>query len=230
MPKHGKKFIEKSAKVDRETLHSIEEACNLVKETSITKFDSSVEIHVNLSLDVKKADQQIRTTVSLPNGTGKTKRVVAFVSDDKIKEAKDAGAIEAGSEDLFAKLDKEWTDFDVAIATPDMMRHLGKYGKLLGTKGLMPNPKAGTVTKDVGKTIEDIQGGKVEIKPDSFGIVHQIVGKVSFASKNLEENVETFLRTIKSIKPSGVKGTYCTSIFLSSSMGPSVQVDRNLFK
>jgi len=221
---HGKKYREVASKIDVEKAYSLEEAVKLLKETSTVKFDASVEIHINLNLDVKKADQQIRTTVVLPHGTGKTKRVVAFVPDNQIKEALDAGAMEAGSDDLFAKLDKEWTDFDIAIAAPEMMRHLGKYGKLLGTKGLMPNPKAGTVTKDIAKTVKDIQGGRIEIKTDPTAIVHQIVGKVSFDTKKLEENITTFINSINTNKPSGCKGKYIESISVSSSMGPGIKL------
>jgi large subunit ribosomal protein L1 len=229
MAKHGKKYQEAFSKVDAEKLYTLEEAVKLVKETSVTKFDASVEVHVNLNLDVKKADQQIRTTVVLPHGTGKTKRVVAFVGDDQIKEAKDAGAMEAGNDDLFAKLDKEWTDFDVAVASPEMMRHLGKYGKLLGTKGLMPNPKAGTVTKDIAKAVKEIQGGRVELKTDPTGIIHQIFGKASFADNQLEENLKTFLDTIKTAKPSGSKGKYVESVSIASSMGPGIKIETSMF-
>jgi len=229
MSKHGKKYLESAKKISPEKLYSISEATKLVKETAVTKFDPSVEVHVNLNLDVKKADQQIRTVVNLPHGTGKTKRVVAFVPADKVKEALDAGAIAAGSDELFAKLDKEWTDFDVAIATPDIMKNLAKYGKLLGTKGLMPNPKAGTVTTNVGQTVKDIQGGRVELKTDSTGIIHQIFGKASFDAPKLEENLSTILQTLKAIKPSGVKGKYVLSINISSSMGPGIKVEPSMF-
>jgi len=230
MPKHGKNYRLAVEKIDLEKLYSLNEASNLVKATSTTKFDASIEIHVNLNLDTKKADQQIRTTITLPHGTGKTKRVVAFVSDDKIKEAKNAGAMEAGNDDLFAKLDKEWTDFDVAIASPDMMKHLGKYGKLLGTKGLMPNPKAGTVTTDIAKTVKEIQGGRVEIKLDPSGISHQIIGKVSFDADKIEKNLETYLQTIQNAKPTGSKGKYIESVSISSSMGPGIRIDASMFK
>lgn len=224
MPKNGKKYREALAKIDREKLYSLDEALKLVKETSFTKFDASVEIHVKLNLDVKKADQQIRTTVVLPHGTGKTKRVVAFVTDDKVKEALEAGAIMAGSDELFSKLDTGWLDFDVAIATPDMMKFMGKYGKLLGTKGLMPNPKSGTVTTTIGKTVKEIQGGRVELKTDPTGIVHQIIGKVSFPVENLKENAETFIANVNSSKPSGAKGKYIDSIAVCSAMGPGIKI------
>lgn len=224
MAKHGKKYREAVLKVDAEKLYDIDEALKLAKETSFTKFDASLEIHVKLNLDVKKADQQIRTTIVLPHGTGKTKRVVAFVPDDKVKEAMEAGAILAGSEDVFSKIDSGWLDFDVAIATPEMMKFLGKYGKILGTKGLMPNPKSGTVTTTVAKTIKEIQGGRVELKTDPTGIVHQIIGKISFDLDKLKENFETFLNSIKSAKPTGAKGKYIQSISISTTMGPGIKI------
>lgn len=230
MSKHGKKYLEVSKKIDPEKMYSLEESIDLLKSSVTTKFDPSCEAHFNLDLDVKKADQQIRTTVVLPNGTGKTKRVVAFVPDDKINEAKEAGAIEAGNELLFEKLEKGWVDFDVAVSSPDMMRALSKYGKLLGTKGLMPNPKAGTVTPEVGKAVKEIMGGKIELKTDSTGIVHLIFGKASFDKTKLQENLDTLIKAIKNIKPSGAKGKYVISISISTAMGPGIKLDTSLVK
>jgi large subunit ribosomal protein L1 len=212
-------------KVDSEKLYTLEEAISLAKETSTTKFDSSVELHMNLGIDPKQADQQLRSTVALPHGTGKTVRVVAFVGDDKVKEAKDAGAIEAGSEDLIAKVEKGWLDFDKAVATPDMMKELGKIARTLGQAGMMPNPKAGTVTPDVGGAIADIMKGQVEFRNDKQGNLHNVVGKVSFDDKKLLENLQTYLKAVMDKKPSGVKGNFIKSMTLTTSMGPGIKLD-----
>ncbi len=223
--KHGKKYRAMLEKIEEDKLHTIEEACELVKETSVTSFDSSVEIHLNLGIDPKQAEQQMRDTVALPHGTGKEVRVVAFVGDDKIKEATGAGAVKAGNEDLIADIEKGWLDFDVAVATPDMMKDLGKIARTLGQKGLMPNPKAGTVTQDVAKTIEEIRKGKVEFRNDKNGNLHNLVGKVSFDAAALTENVRTYLKAIVEHKPKEMKGTFIKSITLTTTMGPAVRVD-----
>ena len=224
MAKIAKKYSESLAKIKQES-YNLTEAIKLIKEFSTTKFDSTIELHINLDLDPKHADQQLRTTVVLPNGTGKTKKVVAFVPDELIKDAKAAGAIEASNEELINQVKEGWTDFDIAIAHPEMMREVGKIGKILGTKGLMPNPKAGTVTPDVIKAIKEFMGGKIEIKTDTKGIVHTIAGKVSFDAAKLEENVKTIFQSIKSNKPSGAKGTYFQSISISATMSPGITID-----
>ena len=225
MPNHGKKFRAASEKIAAGQLYPLADAIGLVKSTSTSKFDGSIEVHVRLATDPKHADQQVRGTIALPHGTGKKKRVVAFVSDDKAKEALAAGAIEAGSDELVAKVEKGWTDFDVAVATPDMMRVLGKLGKVLGTKGLMPNPKAGTVTPNVGQTVKEIVGGRVEFRTDAAAIVHNVIGKVSFAEDQLLENAKAFLGALQAARPAAVKGTYIISVTLASTMGPGVKVD-----
>lgn len=221
----GKKYVAAQAKVDPETLYSLEEAIKLAKETSTTKFDSSVEIHMHLGIDPKQADQAIRSTVALPHGTGKTVRVVAFVTDDKVKEAKDAGAIEAGGIELIDKVEKGWMDFDKAVATPDMMKDLAKIARTLGQAGMMPNPKAGTVTPEVGKTIGEIMKGQVEYRNDKLANLHNVVGKVSFDDKKLKENLETYLKAILDKKPTGLKGNFVRSITLTTTMGPGIKVD-----
>ena len=223
----GKKYLAALAKVDRENYYTLEEAVKLAKETSITKFDSSLEIHMNLGIDPKQAEEQIRSTVSLPHGTGKKVRVIAFVSDDKVKEAKDAGAMEAGSGDLIAKVEKGWMDFDVAVASPEIMKDLAKVARQLGQAGLMPNPKAGTVTLEIGKTVGEIMKGQVEFRNDKLSNLHNTVGKLSFEEKQLLENVQTYLRAVQEKKPSGLKGNYINSITLSTTMGPGIKVDVN---
>lgn len=222
---HGKKYIAALAKVDANKLYSLEEAAELLKATSTVKFDASVEIHMNLGIDPKQAEQQIRSTVSLPHGVGKVVRVVAFVSDDKVKGAKEAGAIEAGNTELIAKIEKGWMDFDKAIATPDMMKDLAKVARALGQAGLMPNPKAGTVTTDVEKTIGEIMKGQVEYRNDKQGNLHNVVGKVSFSAGNLVENIKTYIKAVQERKPEKMKGTYIKSMTLASTMGPGIKVD-----
>jgi large subunit ribosomal protein L1 len=223
----GKKF-EEMKKLVEDRFYEIEEACELLKKTNPTKFDASCEVHLNLGLDPKHADQNIRTTVGLPNGTGKDVRVVAFVDDGKIKEALDAGAIKAGTEELITAVEGGFLDFDVAIATPDQMKLLGKIAKVLGQKKLMPNPKAGTVTLEVAQTIQDLKKGKVEIRLDKLANVHNIFGKVSFETPKLVENLKTIIKTIKDIKPSASKGTYVKSITITTSMGPSIKINTTL--
>lgn len=222
---HGKKYRAAATKIDKEKTYSLAEAVKLVKETSVTKFDGSVEIHTRLGINTKKSDQVIRSTVALPHGTGKKLRVIAFVSEDKAAEAKKLGAIEAGEASLIEKIAKGWLDFDVAIATPEMMKGLGKIAKTLGQKGLMPNPKAGTVTPDIGNAIAEIQKGKVEFRNDSFGILHNLVGKVSFDEAKLIENIKTYLKAVNESKPKTVKGAFIQSISLASSMGPGIRLD-----
>lgn len=222
--KHSKKYREVEPLIEKGKVYSKEEGIELVKKTSTTKFDSSVELHISLGLDIKKADQQIRGSVTLPNGTGKSKKVLAIVGADKEKEAKESGADFFGGKDMVQKIEKGWLDFDIIVATPDMIGELGKTAKILGPKGLMPNPKIGTVTPDIAKVVKNIKAGMVEYKTDSFGIVHQSIGKVSFDDKKLLENYEIFLDTILKAKPQGAKGTYIKSIYLTSTMGPSIKI------
>ena len=230
MSKAGKKFVEASKKVDRNKLYTKEEAISLVKETSITKFDSTVEVALKLNLDTKKANEQLRGSLVLPNGTGKTKKVLVIAKGDAAKEAKDAGADYVGDDDMIEKIQKEnWFDYDVIVATPDMMAALGKIGRVLGPKGLMPNPKTGTVTPNVSKAVSDIKKGMVEYKTDTYGNVHVGFGKVSFTEKKLLENLEYIVSTINKVKPQTVKGLYIENITISSTMGPGIKVDKNSF-
>ena len=229
MRKLGKKYVEASKKVDKQNVYSAEEAIKLVKETAITKFDSTVEVALNLNLDTKKADQQLRGSMVLPNGTGKTKRVVVLTKT-QAEQAKKAGAEYVGDMDLITKMEKEnWFDFDVIIATPEMMPALGKLGKILGPKGLMPNPKTGTVTTDPAKEVLEVKKGKVEYRTDSFGNVHVSIGKVSFDDAKLVENLQAFVSLIIKSKPSVVKGEYIKNISVSSTMGPGIKIDSKSF-
>ncbi|MBP9717772.1 50S ribosomal protein L1 [Candidatus Gracilibacteria bacterium] len=225
MKKHGKKYRAVKALVDTTKVYPMSEGIALLKKTSTTKFDSSCEVHMRMGLDPKQADQLIRGTVVMPHGTGKSVRVIAIVMEANVKAAKDAGAVEAGGEELIEKIAKGWLEFDVAIATPDMMKNMGKVAKTLGQKGLMPNPKAGTVTTNVAQTVEEIKKGKVEFRLDKLANVHNIFGKVSFDDKNLEENLKAFIRAIVTAKPSGAKGIYINSITLATTMGPGVPLD-----
>ncbi len=228
--KRSKKYVEVASKVDRTKLYTVEEACKLVKETSVTKFDASVEIAMNLNLDTKKADQQLRGAIVLPNGTGKSAKVLVLAKGDAAKKAKEAGAEYVGDTDMIDKIASEnWFDFDVIIATPDMMPALGKIGKVLGPKGLMPNPKTGTVTMDTKTAVEDVKKGRVEYRTDSYGNLHVIIGKVSFDEKKLLENLNAFIALIVKTKPSVVKGKYVLNASLSSSMGPGIKIDTNTF-
>ena len=228
--KKGKKYVEVAKLVEKNKLYSKEEAINLVKKTAITKFDSSVEVAMNLNLDTKKADQQLRGTICLPNGTGKTKKILVIAKGPKAAEAKEAGADYVGDMDYLEKIEKEnWFDFDTLIATPDMMPQLGKLGKILGPKGLMPNPKTGTVTMDIKKAVEEVKQGRIEYRTDSYGNVHTIIGKVSFTEKQLLENLEAFVSLILKTKPSVVKGTYVKNISVSTTMGPGIKIDANSF-
>lgn len=226
----SKKYTAASALVERNKLYTKEEAIDLVKKTSTTKFDASVEIAMRLNLDTKKADQQLRGALVLPNGTGKTKTVLVIAKGDAAKAAKEAGADFVGDADMLEKIEKEnWFGFDVMIATPDMMPALGKIGKILGPKGLMPNPKTGTVTMDTAKAIEETKKGKVNYRTDSFGNVHGIVGKASFDDAKLVENLKAFVEAIMKVKPSTVKGAYVKNVSISSTMGPGVKIDLNSF-
>jgi len=222
--RHGKKYLEAKKLVTKDS-YTLDEAIELLKKTSTTKFDPSCEVHFRLGLDPKQADQNIRTIVSLPNGTGKDIRVVAFVDEQKVKEAKAAGASEAGTEGLIEKIEKGWLDFDIAIATPDQMKVLGKIAKILGQKGLMPNPKAGTVTTDVTKTIGDLKKGQIELRVDKEANLHNIFGKVSFDADKLKENLLTVIKKVQEVKPSTQKGTYMRNISISTTMGPGITLE-----
>ena len=230
MRKLGKKYVEASKKVDKATLYTAEEAIKLVKETATTKFDSTVEVAFNLNLDTKKADQQLRGSMVLPNGTGKTKVVLVIAKGAAAEAAKAAGADFVGDVDMIDKIANEnWFDYDVIVATPDMMAQLGKIGRVLGPKGLMPNPKTGTVTMDTGKAVTDIKKGMVEYKTDSYGNVHTVIGKVSFDDAKLLENLNYVVNTIAKSKPTVVKGKYILNISISSTMGPGIKLDQNSF-
>ena len=230
MKKFGRKYVEAAKLVDKTKLYSVEEAIKLAKETSITNFDGTVDFAIKLNVDPKKADQQLRGSLVLPNGTGKTKRILVIAKGAAADKAKEAGADYVGDKDMIEKIQKEnWFDFDVIVATPDMMPELGKIGKLLGPKGLMPNPKTNTVTPDPAKAIEDINKGMIEFRTDSYGNIHGILGKVSFDAKKLEENLEFAVKTIARMKPASVKGKFITSISVSTTMGPGIKVDQNSF-
>ena len=228
--KKGKKYVEAAAKIEKCRAYTKEEAIKLVKETSTTKFDSSVEIAIRLNLDTKKAEQQLRGAIVLPNGTGKSKKVLVLAKGALATTAKEAGADYVGDMDMIEKIANEnWFDFDVIVATPDMMPALGKIGKVLGPKGLMPNPKTGTVTTTPEKTVEDIKKGMIEYRADSLGNVHSIIGKVSFDEKSLEENLTYFVNTIIKNKPKTVKGTFVKSVSICTTMGPGIKLNTNSF-
>ena len=223
---HGKKYNEAAKLVDRATLYDPADAVALVKKTAGAKFDETVEIHIRTGCDGRHAEEQIRGAVVLPNGTGKTVKVLVFAKGDKVNEAEAAGADYVGGEELIPKIQNDgWLDFDVVVATPDMMGVVGRLGKVLGPKGLMPNPKAGTVTMDVAKAIADIKAGKIEYRLDKQNIIHCPIGKVSFEEGKLNENFEALMEAIKKAKPSSLKGQYLRSVTLSSTMGPGVKVN-----
>ena len=223
--KHGKKYNETAKLVDRATQYEPAEAIALVKKTAVAKFDETVEIHIRTGCDGRHAVQQIRGAVVLPNGTGKTVKVLVFAKGDKVNEAEAAGADYVGGDELIPKIQNEgWLDFDVVVATPDMMGVVGRLGKVLGPKGLMPNPKAGTVTMDVTKAINDIKAGKIEYRLDKNNIIHCPIGKASFSEEKLEENFRALMEAIVKAKPSALKGQYLRSVTLASTMGPGVKV------
>lgn len=225
--KHSKRYNTIAKKVDAKKFLTLSEAVNKVKETATAKFTESVDVAIRLGVDPKKADQAIRSTVSLPHGIGKTVRVLVVAKSPLDQEAKEAGADYAGYQEYLEKLQSGWSDIDVIIASPDVMGELGKLGKILGPRGLMPNPKSGTVTPQVAKAVKEVKAGKIEFRVDKAGVVHAMIGKANFDALKLEENISAFLSTIIRLKPSTVKGQYVKSIFLSSTMGPSVQIDRN---
>ena len=225
MPKHGKKYQDALKQFNRADLHEVHDAVELVKKIAPAKFDETVEAAVKLCVNPRHADQQVRGAVVLPHGTGRTVRVLVFAKGDKVKEAEQAGADFVGAEELVQKIQEGWLDFDVAIATPDMMGLVGRLGRVLGPRGLMPNPKTGTVTMDVGKAVEDSKGGKIEYRVDRAGIVHAPIGKVSFDNAKLEQNFRALMDALIKAKPAAAKGQYVRSVTLSSTMGPGVRVN-----
>lgn len=225
MAKRGKKYVEAAKLVDRAAAYSATEAVELVKKTNTAKFDATVEAAFRLGVDPKKADQQIRGAVVLPHGTGKVQRVLVFAKGEKAKEAEVAGADFVGDTDYIGKIQQGWFDFDVVVATPDMMGEVGKLGRVLGPKGLMPNPKTGTVTFDVTKAVNEIKAGKVEYRVDKAGNIHVPIGKVSFEDAKLVENFRTIADTLQKVKPAAAKGTYMKNVTVASTMGPGVRVD-----
>ncbi len=225
--KRGKKYLSKLENLGKGNLIAPAEAIKLVKENHFANFDESVDISINLGIDPRKADQMVRGTLLLPHGTGKVPKILVFAQGEKAEEAKSAGAGHIGGEELIDKISKGWLDFDVCISTPDMMKKVGKLGKILGPRKLMPNPKSGTVTVDIGKAVKDIKKGKLEYRTDKYGVVHSTIGRVSFDFKKLLENYTAFVDAIIKSKPSSAKGRYIKSIFVSSTMGPSVRIDPN---
>ena len=228
--KRGKKYVEAAKAVDRANLYETEEAIALVKKTAVAKFDETIEVHIRTGCDGRHADQQIRGAVVLPHGTGKTVRVLVFAKNAKADEAVAAGADFVGAEELIPKIQNEgWLDFDVVVATPDMMGVVGRLGRVLGPKGLMPNPKAGTVTMDVTKAIEDIKAGKIEYRLDKANIIHVPIGKASFSEEQLADNFQTLIDAVIKAKPSSAKGTYLRSVTIASTMGPGVKLNTTKF-
>ena len=227
MAKKSKNLRAALEKIDSTKLYSVEEAVALAKETNFAKFDASVEVAYNLNIDVRKADQQIRGAMVLPNGTGKTSRVLVFARGAKAEEAKAAGADFVGEDDLVAKINGGWLDFDVVIATPDMMAVVGRLGRVLGPRNLMPNPKTGTVTMDVAKAVEESKGGKITYRADKAGILHALIGKVSFDADKLVENFKAFHDVMAKAKPATAKGTYMTSVTITTTQGVGIKVDPN---
>jgi large subunit ribosomal protein L1 len=217
------------AKVDNNKVYSLKEASSLVKEINCTKFDSSVDVHIRLGVDPKKADQAIRGTVTLPHGTGKTKKVLVLCTPDKEADAKGAGADYVGLDEFITKIEGGWTDIDVIIATPAVMPKIGKLGKVLGPRNLMPNPKTGTVTNDVAAAVNEVKGGKIAFKVDKAGIIHASIGRVSFSPEKLADNTSEFLNAIVKAKPSSAKGTYLKSIYMASTMSPAINIDTKSF-
>ncbi len=225
MSKRSKRLVDIDKTLDYTKTYSVAEALSLLKKATPVKFDQSVEVSLKLGVDPKKADQQVRGTVSLPNGTGKKMVLVVLAKGDKIKEALEAGADYAGNDDLIEKIKNGWTDFNAVLATPEMMREVGKLGKILGPRGLMPTPKAGTVTNDVARAVEEIKAGKVEFRVDKNGVINNMVGKLSFELNKLEENVSTLVTAISRMRPASAKGQYMQNLVLSSTMGPGLKID-----
>ncbi len=227
MAKKGKKYQKVAELIDREMEYTIEEACDLVKKTSTASFDESVDLDLRLGVDPRHADQMVRGTVSLPHGTGKSVRVLALVNEAKQDEAKEAGADHVGLDEYITKIEEGWADVDIIIATPDVMGKIGRLGRQLGPRGLMPNPKSGTVTMDVGAAVKEFKTGKIDFRVDKTGIVHTSVGKASFEANALRENMISFLKNIIRLRPASAKGIYIKSAFLSTTMGPSIPISRS---
>jgi len=230
MAKHGKKYVEAAKLIDRDASYEPLEAIELVKKASTAKFDESVEVAVRLGVDPRKQDQAVRGVVVLPHGTGKTKKVLVFAKGEKLKEAEAAGADYVGDTDMINKIQQGWFDFDVCVATPDMMAEVGKLGRILGGKGLMPNPKAGTVTFDVAKAVQEIKAGKIEYRLDKAGQIHAPIGKVSFDAEKLNENLKALVDALNRAKPAAAKGVYLKNIAVSSTMGPGARVNTASFR
>jgi large subunit ribosomal protein L1 len=225
MPKHGKKYMEAAKLVDHERIYPPDEAAELVKQTTTVSFDATIEVHLRLGVDPRHADQMVRGTVVLPNGTGKTVRVAVFAQGEKAQEALRAGADEVGSEDLVKKIEAGWLEFDVALAAPDTMGMVGRLGKILGRRGLMPNPKSGTITFDLERAVREVKAGRVEFKVDKAGIIHVPVGKASFGADELVANLATLVDSVNRARPAGAKGHYMRGLTIASTMGPGIRVD-----
>ncbi|MCH7618798.1 MAG: 50S ribosomal protein L1 [Candidatus Marinimicrobia bacterium] len=224
---HSKRYKQNLANIDRTMEYPLEEAVNMLKDQQAAKFDESVELSINLGIDPKHADQQIRGTASLPHGVGKDVKVLAIAKGDKQKEAEKAGADMVGYEEYLKKIEEGWTDFDVMVATPDTMGDLGKLGRILGPRGLMPNPKSGTVTMDIGKAVKELKAGRLELRTDKYGVVHITVGRLSFDGDQLKDNIKSLVGTIMRLKPAASKGVYFKMMTLSSSMGPGIKVEKS---
>jgi large subunit ribosomal protein L1 len=229
MAKQSKRMAASIAKVDPLNQYGLQEAMGLVKETNVARFDASVDLHVNLGVDPRKADQAIRGTVVLPHGTGKTKRVLVFCTPDKEQEALDAGADYAGLDEYIQKVSDGWLEFDVIVAMPNVMAQIGRLGRVLGPRGLMPNPKSGTVTPEVGAAVSEVKGGKIAFRVDKYGIIHSPIGRVSFSADKLAENAKEIMGTIIKMKPATVKGTYLKSVSVASTMSPGIKIDSKEF-
>jgi large subunit ribosomal protein L1 len=225
MGRPSKRIREIAKSLDVQKTYSMKDAIDILKKCPTVKFDQTVEVSLKLGVDPRRSDQSVRGTVSLPNGTGKTMKILVFAKGDKVKEALSAGADYAGHEELFEKVNGGWTDFDAVIATPDMMRDVGKLGKVLGPRGLMPTPKAGTVTTDIAKAVQELKGGKIEFKLDRHGVINNGVGKISFDAEKLMQNIQAFLTAIQRAKPASAKGHYLKSLVISSTMGPGLKID-----
>ncbi|WP_129408783.1 50S ribosomal protein L1 [Marinitoga lauensis] len=229
MSRHGKRYLEAKKLIDREKFYTLDEALEIIPKLATAKFDESIELHMVLGIDPRKNDQQVRGNISLPHGTGKKVRVLVFAKGDKVKEALDAGADYAGSDEFIQKVQGGWTDFDVAIATPDMMREIGRLGKILGPRGLMPSPKSGTVTNDVADAVKDFKAGKIEVRNDKTGNLHIAVGKKSFETDKLKENIVEALQQIEKMRPSGAKGKFIRKVSLAPTMGPGLKLNVSEF-